>query len=158
MDDCFVKYSYFCLPGLDDSFGQVWSSPISQFTISCPFVQGSSRVLHNLTLILRTCVLMPVLSVPRVMILLETGHIDSFFQVVCHVSFFDWSHRFRCQILLPINSRIPLLPFTFLKFSSLAFCCPAPHLEVFSSSLVLICLEPGTLFIFFRLSLEFQNV
>ena len=78
MDNCFVKHSHFCLPGLDNSFRRVWSSPISQFTISFPLVQGSSRVLHNLTHIFWMCVL-PTLGVSRVMILLETGHINSFF-------------------------------------------------------------------------------
>ena len=41
------------------------------------------------------------------------------FQEGCHVVFPSWSCCFRCQSTLPINSRIPLLPFTFQKISSL---------------------------------------
>ena len=70
-------------------------------------------------------------GMPRVMISLVTGRLDLFFQAVCHVSSFSWSRHFRCQILLPINSRIPLLPLTFLRFSSLTFVVLVPHLEVF---------------------------
>ena len=68
---------------------------------------------------------------PRVMILLVTGDVDLFFQGVCHVSSFSWSRRFKCQILLPINSKIPLLPLTLLRFSSLTPVILTPRLEVF---------------------------
>ena len=37
------------------------------------------------------------------------------------MSFSGWWYHFRCQNLLPINSRIPLLPFIFLKLSPLTF-------------------------------------
>ena len=70
-------------------------------------------------------------GMPRVMISLVTSRLDLFFQGVCHGSSFSWSCHFRCQILLPINSRIPLLPLTFLRVSSLTFVVLVPHLEVF---------------------------
>ena len=39
----------------------------------------------------------------------------------CHVACSSWSCRFECWTLLPINSRIPPLPFSFWKFPSLTF-------------------------------------
>ena len=71
-------------------------------------------------------------GMPRVMISLVTSRLNLFFQGVCHVSSFSWARHFRCQILLPINSRIPLLPLTLLRFSSLTPVILAPRLEVFS--------------------------
>ena len=44
-----------------------------------------------------------------------TGRIDLNFRGICHVSLSSWSRHFRCQISLLINSRIPLLPFTFFQ-------------------------------------------
>ena len=70
------------------------------------------------------------LDVPRVTTLLVTGRIDSFFLGVCHVSHFGWLCRFRWLSLLPINIRIPPLPFTFLKFPPLTSLVLAPSLEV----------------------------
>ena len=61
------------------------------------------------------------LSVPRVTTLLVTSRVDLFFQGTCHVSLLNWLHRFRCLDLRPINSGIPPLSFTFLKFPSLSF-------------------------------------
>ena len=70
------------------------------------------------------------LSVPRVTTLLVASRVDLFFQGTCHVSLLNWLHRFRCLDLRPINSGIPPLPFTFLKFPSLSFLVLAPRLEV----------------------------
>ena len=46
-----------------------------------------------------------------------------------------WLCHFKCLSQLPINSRIPPLPFTFLKFPPLTSLVLAPRQEV--SSLVL---------------------
>ena len=72
------------------------------------------------------------LSVPRVTTLLVTSRVDLFFRGTCHVSLFNWLRRFRYLDLWPINSGIPPLPFTFLKFPSLSFLILAPRLEVSS--------------------------
>ena len=72
------------------------------------------------------------LSVPHVKILLVTSHINLFFRGTCHVSLPNWLRRFRYLDLRPINSEIPPLPFTFLKFPSLSFLVLAPRLEVSS--------------------------
>ena len=72
------------------------------------------------------------LSVPRVTILLLTSRVDLFFRGTCHGSLLNWLRRFRCLNLRPINSGIPPLPFTFLKFPSLSFLFLAPRLEVSS--------------------------
>ena len=74
------------------------------------------------------------LSVPRVTTLLVTSCVDLFFRATCHVSPFNWLCCFRYLDLWPINSGIPLLPFTFLKFPSLSFPILAPCLEVSSRS------------------------
>ena len=115
-----IKEVHSCLLNMDNSHGPNWSWLNSQFTISCPLVQGSSKV-YSLMLFFGLVSLFQWLDMPRVMTSLVTGCFDSLLQEVCHVSSFGWSHRFRCQILLPINSRVPLLPFTFLKFSPLTF-------------------------------------
>ena len=52
---------------------------------------------------------------------LVTSRVDLTFRGICHVAFSGQSCHFRCQISLSINSRIPFLPFTFLKFSLLTF-------------------------------------
>ena len=46
-----------------------------------------------------------------------------------------WLCHFKCLSQLPINRRIPPLPFTFLKFPPLTSLVLMPHLEM--SSLVL---------------------
>ena len=81
-----------------------------------PLVQGSSKEMYSLMLFFGRMLLCQWLGVLRVTILLVTSHVDSFFQGVCHVSPFGWSCRFRCPSLLPKNSRIPPLLFTFMKF------------------------------------------
>ena len=45
---------------------------------------------------------------------------------------FGWLRRFRYLSLQPINSRIPPVPFTFLRFPSLSILVLAPRLEVSS--------------------------
>ena len=55
-----------------------------------------------------------------------------FFQGTCHVSLLDWLRCFECLDFRPINSGIPPLPFTFLKFPSSSFLVLAPRLEVSS--------------------------
>ena len=72
------------------------------------------------------------LSVPRVTILLVTSRVDLFFRGTCHVSLLNWLRHFGCLDLRPINSGIPPLPFTFMKFPSLSFLVLAPRLEVSS--------------------------
>ena len=72
------------------------------------------------------------LSMPRVTILLVTNRVDLFFRGTCHVSLLDWLCCFECLDFWPINSGIPPLPFTFLKFPSLSFLVLAHRLEVFS--------------------------
>ena len=72
------------------------------------------------------------LSVPRVTILLLTSRVDLFFRGTCHVSLLNWLRSFGCLDSRPINSEIPPLPFTFLKFPSLTFLVLAPRLEVSS--------------------------
>ena len=50
----------------------------------------------------------------------------------CHVFPFSWSRRFLWLASLPINSRIPLLPFHISNIFFFDICRPAPRLEVFS--------------------------
>ena len=69
------------------------------------------------------------LSVPHVTILLVTSRVDLFFRGTCHVSLLNWLCHFECLDLWPINSGIPPLPFTFLKFPSSSFLVLAPRLE-----------------------------
>ena len=117
LDDHFAKYNPSCLLGLDNPhkrMGVEFSSPSV-----APLSKGLPKhcKIYSYSLDVLSHWLLNV--VPHVMTLLVTGRVDLPLRGICHVSFSDWLCCFRCQILLPINCRISLLPFTFLKFSSL---------------------------------------
>ena len=69
-----------------------------------------------------------------------------------------WSRHFKCQISLSINSRIPLLPFSFPKFSLLTFVIHSSSKSILAS-LVFFRLEPGiVLILVLKFSFKFQDV
>ena len=75
------------------------------------------------------------------------------FQERRHVVFPGWSHRFKCQPSLPINSRIPPYPSHFKNFRPW-YLSSSTFSRSFFASIVLFRLEPSILFILvFRLFL-----
>ena len=120
LDDHFARYSYSCLLGLDDPYRRMGVKFLVHHQLPpCPRVIQS--IVKFIT-ILWTCLYIWLLNVvPHVMTSLVTSHVNLPVRGICHVSFSDWLCHFRCQNLLPINNRNPLIPFTFLKFSPLTF-------------------------------------
>ena len=120
LDDHFARYSHSCLLGSNNPHGRMGVK-----TFISPSVARLSKghpkhcKIYSYSLDVPLHWLLNV--VPRVMILLVTSRIDLPLRGICHMSFSGWLCRFRCQNLPPINSEIPLLPFTFLKFSPMTF-------------------------------------
>ena len=109
----------------DDPYGQVWSTVFQHHQLPpCPWiVQG------NVWLSLNVYIFVSKL-VPHVMISLVRNQVDLSDRRACHMSSIDLLCRFRCQGSLSINSRIPPLPSSFLKFPSSSSFVLDPHLEV----------------------------
>ena len=121
LDDCFARYNHSCLLGLDDPHERIGVGSIFSSPSAAPLSKGCLEhcKIYYCSLDVPLHQLLDV--VPRVMTSLVTSCVDLPFRGICHVSFSGWLYRFRCQNLLLINSGIPLLPLTFLKFSPLTF-------------------------------------
>ena len=91
--------------------------------------------------------------VPRVMVLLVRNHVNLSNWETCHVSPIHLLCRFRCQGPLLINSRIPSLPSSFMKFPSLSILILDLRLEVSCVHSFSLVLDPG---IFLSSSLVFK--
>ena len=107
------------------SFGRaVWTRlKLGPFynTISCLLVHGSSKRIHNLAPFLESTYLLSMIRCAMCHNSIGDWLHRYIFRGVCHVPSPSWLCHFKCLSQLPINSRIPPLPFTFLKFSSFTF-------------------------------------